>query len=177
MAVLRRAGSPGHPRSGVRGGGPVGRGGRPARRTYQAGGTWATQTLPGKPAPGTTIAATTTAGGPRLPAAEVFYIDQAGQPAETYQQGNTWMSRTVPGPAADRTALALADSAHGGSACVRLYYIGRHGSLISAPAGGCGPAVPLGLPGVSVAARSSLAAVSTGPGGVPRCLRAAGGHV
>lgn len=133
-------------------------------QTYRASGTWATQSLPGDPAPGSTIVATTTADAPQLPAAEVFYIDQSGHPAETYQQAGGWVSRTLPGPATGRTALALTEEARGGTVCVRLYYVGRAGSLAATSAGGCGPALPLGGSGVRVAPSSSLAAVSTGSG-------------
>ena len=145
-------------------------------QTTESGGTWASATLPGNPARGSTIVATTTADAPALPTAEVFYLNQAGQPAETYQQGGTWASQTLPGPVTGQNALALANTSQGASVCTHLYYLSPQGALTGTSAGGCGPALPLVLPGTiaagtstaagtSPAAGTSLAALGAGTGG------------
>ena len=90
-------------------------------QTYRSGAAWATQTLAGRPAPGSALVATTAAaraGGllaPDIP--EVFYFNHAGRLTQSYERGATWLTKTLPGPSAtDLGSLALADTAGDGHA-------------------------------------------------------------
>jgi hypothetical protein len=74
-------------------------------QTYLGGANWVTQELPGRPAAGSAIAATTMLDGE--PA--VFYTDTTGHLAESVQ-GTV---RELPGPRQDPGSLALADTARG----------------------------------------------------------------
>jgi hypothetical protein len=93
--------------------------------TYQSSSGWVTQDLPGQPAAGATVVATTTTSG--TPA--VFFVDTAGRLAETAQGASGWTTSTllpaVPGIRA--TSLALADTTRGPV----LFAAGRIGDILA----------------------------------------------
>jgi hypothetical protein len=136
-------------------------------QTYQQDdGTWATQTLAGKPAAGSPIVATTGAdAGPTRAGPEVFYLTAARRLAESVEQGTTWVAHTLPGPAARPGALALADSAEGGQPAAHLFYLDTRGSLITTSAVGRGWLSTPVRSGIVTVRASSLAALAGGPDG------------
>ncbi|HEY2574799.1 MAG TPA: PKD domain-containing protein [Streptosporangiaceae bacterium] len=79
--------------------------------TYQSTSGWVTQDLPGSPAAGGAIVATTTTwGGPA-----VFFMDTAGNLAESTPGPGGWATRELlrGGPGIDAASLALADTTSG----------------------------------------------------------------
>src|SRR5579875_443341 len=116
---------------------------------------WVTQDLPGQPAAGSAIVATTAPGGPA-----VFYVDAAGRLAESIQRSGTWTAGTLApaGPALRPAPLALADTAGGPV----LFGVGP-GGAIRAVSAGRGTWRSRGIP-ARTAAGGSLAALTT-PGG------------
>jgi PKD repeat protein len=118
--------------------------------TYQSSSGWVTQDLPGRPAAGAAVAATTTASG--YPA--VFFVDTAGRLAETAQGASGWTTSTllpaIPGLRA--ASLALADTTRG----PELFAVGPLGVVlaISSVAGHwlAWPVPALTAPGGSLAA-------------------------
>jgi len=79
--------------------------------TYQTPSGWATQALPGHPAAGGTIVATTTvSGGPA-----VYFADTAGHLAQTSQGPGGWTTGEVAtdAPPVDPASLTLADTTSG----------------------------------------------------------------
>lgn len=78
--------------------------------TYQTTTGWSAQDLPGTPAAGAEITATTTADGD--PA--VFFISASGKLTETSLSGTTWTARTLSGGAGIKpSSLSLADTVAG----------------------------------------------------------------
>jgi PKD domain len=92
--------------------------------TYQSTSGWVTQELPGEPAAGGTIVATTTAsGGPA-----VFFIDTAGNLAESVLgQSGSWATRDLlhAGAGIDPASLAIADTTDG----TDIFAVGPAGSI------------------------------------------------
>ncbi|HET6187884.1 MAG TPA: PKD domain-containing protein [Trebonia sp.] len=125
-------------------------------QTYLDTSGWVTQDLPGQPAEGGNIVATTTtAGGPA-----VFFVDSLGQLAESSEQSGGWTTSTlVPdSPALRPGSLALADTARGAV----LFGAGPAGTIRSVSADG-GTWASRGIPAKS-GPGESLAALTT-PGG------------
>jgi PKD repeat protein len=97
--------------------------------TYLTTSGWATQELPGQPAAGGTIVATTTvkgdgeAGG--TPA--VFFVDTAGNLAETAQGSGGWTTSELlrNAPAVSAASLALADTMSG----TEIFAVGPAGTV------------------------------------------------
>lgn len=121
---------------------------------------WATQELPGQPAAGSAITATTNiAGDP-----EVFFVNSSGRLAESVLQAGSWATSTLSGAQdASPASLALADTANG----VRIFSTGLGGRLtVTSPAGGAWRTTM--LPG-SQAPGTAIAAVTT-PGGQARLV-------
>jgi hypothetical protein len=126
--------------------------------TYQSTSGWVTQELPGKPAAGGAIVATTTtSGGPA-----VFFVDTAGNLAETAQGPGGWTTSELlhGGPAISAPSLTLADTTSG----TEILAVGPDGTirLFSSDSGNWSAR---GLP-AQTTADASLAAVTT-PGGAP----------
>ena len=91
--------------------------------TYQSTSGWVTQQLPGQPAVGGAIVATTTAtGGPA-----VFFADAAGRLAESVFGPSGWTTRQVlpAGPAVRAASLTLADSTSG----PEIFGVGPDGAI------------------------------------------------
>lgn len=91
--------------------------------TYLTTSGWMTDQLPGNPAAGGTIAATTTAsGGPA-----VYFIDAAGNLAESVQSPSGWTTAELlrGGPAVVPSSLALADTAAGAD----IFGVGPSGTI------------------------------------------------
>jgi hypothetical protein len=98
--------------------------------TYQSGTGWATQELPGQPAAGAAIVATTTVSGE--PA--VFFMDAAGNLAESTQGSGGWAARelTRGGPGIQAASLSLADTTYG----PEIFAVGPAGAIrVFSPAG------------------------------------------
>jgi hypothetical protein len=93
--------------------------------TYQSSSGWVTQDLPGKPAAGGTVVATTTTSG--NPA--VFFVDTAGRLAETAQGSSGWTTRTLLpfAPAIRAASLTLTDTTRGPV----LFAAGRIGDVVA----------------------------------------------
>jgi PKD repeat protein len=99
--------------------------------TYLSTSGWVTQELPGMPAAGGTIVATTTAGG--TPA--VFFADTAGNLAETAQGPGGWATSELLRGAAPvgAASLALADTTAG----PEIFAVGPAGTIrVASSAGG-----------------------------------------
>jgi hypothetical protein len=131
-------------------------------QTYQTTSGWVTQDLPGSPAAGGAIVATSTtaAGDP-----EVFFVSTRGQLAETALSDGSWQTRSLGGGrVAVPSSLALADTVTGPV----LFTAGAGGTIraMAVPGWGRpGPRIPVRvLPARGVTARASLAAFTT-PGG------------
>jgi hypothetical protein len=101
--------------------------------TYQSSSGWVTQELPGQPAAGGAIVATTTAGG--SPA--VYFIDTAGNLAEsTLGWGGGWTTTELArgGPGIDAASLALTDTTSG----TEIFAVGQGGGIGVFSSGGRG---------------------------------------
>ena len=79
--------------------------------TYQSSSGWVTQELPGQPAAGGAIVATTTLFG----TAAVFFVDTAGNLAESTPGRSGWTTRELArgGPGLDAASLSLTDTTSG----------------------------------------------------------------
>jgi PKD repeat protein len=79
--------------------------------TYLSTSGWLTRQLPGKPAAGASIVATTTAGGGRA----VFFVDKAGNLVRSAPGSRGWLTRDLlhVGRAISPASLALADTTAG----------------------------------------------------------------
>ncbi|HEY3953576.1 MAG TPA: PKD domain-containing protein [Streptosporangiaceae bacterium] len=79
--------------------------------TYQSSSGWVTQELPGRPASGGAIVATTTVGG----GPAVFFMDTAGNLTESTPGPGGWTSRELVhgGPPTEAASLTLADTTTG----------------------------------------------------------------
>jgi hypothetical protein len=123
--------------------------------TYLSTSGWVTQELPGQPAAGGAIVATTTTSG----APAVFFVDTAGDLAETAQGSGGWATSELTGAAGVRSAsLALTDTASG----PEIFAVGPAGTIRVYSSDGrrwLGWEVP-----ARTAAGGSLAALTT-PGG------------
>jgi hypothetical protein len=124
--------------------------------TYQSSSGWVTQELPGQPAAGGAIVATTTGGG--SPA--VFFMDTAGNLAESTPWPGGWTSHelTRGGPGIDAASLTLADTTLG----TEIFAIGPAGTIRVFSSGGRGWS-SWGIPAQTTPG-GSLAALTT-PGG------------
>lgn len=124
--------------------------------TYLSSSGWVTQELPGQPAAGGTIVATTTASG----APAVFFVDSAGRLAETAQGSSGWATSELTGAAGVRVgSLALADTVRG----PEIFAVGPAGLIsVTSSAGGRW--------------FSRLIPARTTPGGSLAALTTPGGH-
>jgi PKD repeat protein len=114
-------------------------------QTYLDGAAWVTQSLPGHPAAGSGIVATTTAGG----GPAMFYTSADGHLAETSLQQSGWTARTAPGVPARPGPVALADTAGG----PRVFSTAPGGTLtVTTPGSGSEPLPARAAPGTSLAA-------------------------
>jgi len=123
--------------------------------TYQTTSGWVTDDLPGSPAAGGTIVATSTTSVSGDP--EVFFIDKSGELAKTWLSGSTWRTTVLGGgPFAKPSSLALTDTVNGPV----LFADGPLGTILTA-AGGRGWS---GLVPARTSASGSLAALTTPDG-------------
>jgi PKD domain/CHAP domain len=100
-------------------------------QTYLSTSGWVTQELPGQPAAGGTIVATTTASG--TPA--VFFVDTAGHLAQTAPGSGGWTTSELlrGAPPVSAASLALADTASG----TEIFAVGPAGTIsVTASDGG-----------------------------------------
>jgi hypothetical protein len=128
-------------------------------QTYLGSSGWVMQELPGQPAAGGAIVATTTSSGD--PA--VLFADAGGHLAESVQKADGWVTgKLLPGgPAVDPASLTLADTPDG----VRIFAVVPGGTLrVTWPSGSSWHS--RGLPAKTTPG-GSLAAVTT-PGGAAR---------
>ncbi len=98
--------------------------------TYLSSSGWVTQDLPGQPAAGGTVVATTTAsGGPA-----VFFVDAAGNLAETSQGSGGWTTSGLRlAPPVRAASLTLTDTARG----PEIFGVGPLGEIFAiSPDGG-----------------------------------------
>jgi hypothetical protein len=98
--------------------------------TYLSTSGWVTQELPGQPAAGGTIVATTTTSG----APAVFFVGTAGRVAETAQGSSGWATSELTGAAGVRAAsLTLTDTVSG----PEIFAVGPAGTIrVFSSAGG-----------------------------------------
>lgn len=124
--------------------------------TYLTTSGWVTQELPGTPAAGGTVVATTTSWG----APAVYFVDTAGLLARTALGSGGWTSSELPvgGPAVRPASLALADTASG----TEIFAVGPAGTIRVISSDG-GLWSNRGLPAQTTPG-GSLAALTT-PGG------------
>jgi hypothetical protein len=124
-------------------------------QTYVSTAGWVTEELPGSPAAGSAIDATTTASG--YP--EVFFVNAKDQLAVTAQSSAGWATDTLSAvPVADPGSLALTDTTSG----PRIFGIGT-GGLVTVTSQ-AGP-LWLTLPLPAIAAHGSSLAAITSPAG------------
>jgi hypothetical protein len=131
--------------------------------TYPCGTCWTSKTLPGQPAPGTALVATTAASSETSAGAvpAVFYFGAGGQLDETVEQGTNWVTSTLPAVhTADVASLALANSG-GGTTGIELFSLGAAGTLTVTSENGHGWQSTTVTSPYGVAANSPLSAVST----------------
>jgi hypothetical protein len=125
--------------------------------TYQSSTGWVTQDLPGQPAAGGAIVATTTvSGGPA-----VFFMDASGNLAESTQgPGGGWTTSALTrgGPGIQAASLSLADTAFG----PEIFAVGPDGTIRVFSSGG-GAWFSRDIPAQTTQG-GSLAALTT-PGG------------
>jgi PKD domain/CHAP domain len=125
--------------------------------TYQSSSGWVTQELPGQPAAGASIVATTTlSGGPA-----VFFVDTAGNLAESTPDSSGWTTRelTRGGPGIDAASLTLADTTSG----TDIFAVGQAGTIMVFSSGGRGWGGWRGIP-AQTSPGGSLAALTTPDG-------------
>ena len=125
-------------------------------QTYQTTSGWVTQNLPGQPAAGGAVVATTTVSG--TPA--VYFIDTAGKLAESVQGPAGWTSAVVAPdtPPVHAASLVLADTTAG----PQIFAVGPAGTITAFWPDGSTWA-SRGLPATTTAG-GSLAAVTTPDG-------------
>jgi hypothetical protein len=123
--------------------------------TYQSSSGWVTQELPGQPAAGAAVVATTTTSGD--PA--VFFVNTAGRLAETAQGASGWTTSTLlPALGLRAASLTLTDTTHG----PELFAVGPLGVVLAASSV-AGHWIAFPVPALTTP-RGSLASLTTPSG-------------